>query len=61
MVWPVNPWRKAFSLERCLPASVRGPVDFWALALLAAARPLGRSSQLGAFECCISYLLQLRI
>jgi hypothetical protein len=26
-VWPVNPWRKAFSLVRRFPDSVRGPVD----------------------------------
>src|SRR5690349_16491685 len=65
MVWPVNPWRKALREERCLPASVRGPVDFWVFALLTAARwmarlmgsgpaarsrPLGWGTPLGVFE-----------
>ena len=27
--WPVSPWRVALSDARCLPSSVRGPVDFW--------------------------------
>jgi hypothetical protein len=26
-----EPWRNAFSEERCLPASVRGPVECWEL------------------------------
>ena len=34
MVWPVGPWRKAFNDERCLPASVLGPVECCAFALL---------------------------
>src|ERR1700719_3739456 len=61
MVWPVRPWRKALREERCLPASVRGPVDFWALARLiearSAARALGRSSPLGTTESDILYNL----
>jgi len=34
MVWPVSPWRRAFNDERCLPASVLGPVECCALARL---------------------------
>ncbi len=36
MVWPVSPWRRALSEERCLPASVLGPVECCAFALLIA-------------------------
>ena len=32
------PWRTPFKDERCLPSGVRGPVDFFALARLAARR-----------------------
>jgi len=35
-IWPVRPWRKAFNEERFFPSSVRGPVESWALARLAA-------------------------
>ena len=31
---PVSPWRKALREERCLPASVRGPVEFRAFTRL---------------------------
>ena len=48
MVWPVNPWRRAFIEERCLPWAVRGPVDFWALARLMAARWAARPLASGA-------------
>ena len=34
----VRPWRNAFSEERCLPDSVRGPVECAELARLTAAR-----------------------
>jgi hypothetical protein len=37
-VLAVPPQRKAFCEERCLPASVRGPVECWELARLVAAR-----------------------
>ena len=41
MSWrEARPWRKAFWLERALPASVLGPVEdwaFWRLALIWAA------------------------
>src|ERR1035437_2625182 len=37
-VWPVSPWRRAFMEERCLPASVWGPVECWELARLISAR-----------------------
>src|SRR5260370_23500777 len=37
-VWPVSPWRRALREERCLPAWVRGPVEFWALARFVSAR-----------------------
>src|SRR6185312_5428254 len=33
--WPVSSWRVALSDARCLPSSVRGPVDFWAFRRLA--------------------------
>src|SRR5437868_14634806 len=39
-VWPVSPWRRALREERCLPASVRGPVDFRAFSRLVSARLL---------------------
>src|SRR5258708_18078678 len=39
-VWPVSPWRRALREERCLPASVRGPVDFLAFSRLVSARSL---------------------
>src|SRR5260370_17835059 len=39
-VWPVSPWRRALREERCLPASVRGPVDFLAFSRLVSARLL---------------------
>jgi len=50
MVWPVNPCRRALREERCLPAAVRGPVDFWALARLIAARS-DSGSILGIISC----------
>src|SRR5665213_1432126 len=31
----VRPWRVAFLLDTCLPPSEVGPVDFWALRMLA--------------------------
>jgi hypothetical protein len=34
----VRPWRIAFCDERCLPASVRGPVECWALERLISSR-----------------------
>src|ERR1700733_8156212 len=37
----VSPWVRAFREERCLPASVRGPVERSALARLAWARGVG--------------------
>ena len=37
----VKPWRSAFSEERCLPESVRGPVECRELARLAAVRSTG--------------------
>ena len=37
----VKPWRNAFCDERCLPESVRGPVECRALARLMAARSAG--------------------
>ena len=33
--WAVSPWRVALSDARCLPSSVRGPVDFCAFRRLA--------------------------
>src|ERR1700693_126751 len=57
MVWPVRTWRHAVRAERCLPATVRGPVDFWAFARLIAARSAARSWPLGTIESGIGYLL----
>jgi len=37
----VNPWRRALSEERCLPAGVRGPVECCELPRLVAARAAG--------------------
>jgi hypothetical protein len=37
----VKPWRSAFSEERCLPESVRGPVECLAFARFARVRGLG--------------------
>src|SRR6266567_6708261 len=39
-VWPVSPWRRALREERCLPASVRGPVECLAFSRLVSARLL---------------------
>src|SRR5216684_8355783 len=39
-VWPVSPWRRALREERCLPATVRGPVELLAFSRLVSARLL---------------------
>src|SRR5579862_6558977 len=36
MDWAVSPWVTLFRRTAALPRAVRGPVDFWALARLAA-------------------------
>src|SRR6266849_3465966 len=45
MVCPVRPWRRALSDDRCLPASVFGPVECCAFARLrSACKPCTGSS-----------------
>src|SRR5579864_8768732 len=51
----VSPWRSALSDERCLPASVRGPVECSELARLMAARSTYWSSTV-AVAGMIDYL-----
>jgi len=38
MDWDVSPWLRAFWEERCFPAGVRGPVEWWAFSRLIVAR-----------------------
>jgi hypothetical protein len=58
MTWPVSPWRRALSEERCLPAGVRGPVECWELARLISARWSGAGSLMdGALDSCAPLLL----
>jgi hypothetical protein len=40
-IWAVRPWRNALSDERCLPGSVRGPVECSAFARFARVRGSG--------------------
>jgi hypothetical protein len=37
-IWPVSPWRRALREDRCLPASVLGPVECCELARLISVR-----------------------
>src|SRR6266700_1757973 len=55
-VWPVSPWRRALREERCLPASVRGPVDLLAFSRLVAARLL-EESPFAISEVKVSFMI----
>jgi hypothetical protein len=55
MTWPVSPCRSAFRDDRCLPASVLGPVECCAFALLILEGVVGQFKQIsGKFGTAIA-------